>query len=106
MRRDQLYSDFAQPFQLFDMMLLIYHISDYRDTEKVIETWTQLIEQSKLGYFGCSLQPDTLCSRDRAWRGHRCCAGEYSDVTGPTILPIRGRVTYTYARLQSVTADS
>lgn len=43
----QLYADFAQPLNLLDAILVIFHVSDHRDEEEVANTWTNLITQGK-----------------------------------------------------------
>ncbi|KDN50361.1 nucleoporin-domain-containing protein [Tilletiaria anomala UBC 951] len=41
-----LYRDFVQPLQLYDIMIMIFHVSDYQDAELVKETWEALLDQA------------------------------------------------------------
>lgn len=41
----QLYADFAEPLGLLETQLLIFHVSDHRDTELVMRTWENLIQK-------------------------------------------------------------
>lgn len=43
----QLYRDFAEPLQMHEVKLLIYHVSDHRDLELVRQAWQSLIVEGE-----------------------------------------------------------
>lgn len=43
----QLYRDFAEPLQMHEVKLLIYHVSDHRDPELVRQAWQALIAEGE-----------------------------------------------------------
>lgn len=42
----QLYSEFAEPLALLEIMLLIYHVSDHQDPYHVMRTWEALVDEA------------------------------------------------------------
>jgi nuclear pore complex protein Nup155 len=44
----ELYSDFAEPFNLLEGMLLIFYVSDHRDPARVLDIWDALFENSSV----------------------------------------------------------
>jgi nuclear pore complex protein Nup155 len=43
----ELYSDFAEPFNLLESMLLIFYVSDHRDPARVLDIWDALFENGR-----------------------------------------------------------
>ena len=43
----QLYSEFAEPYGLLEIVLLIFHVSDHRDAVLVQATWEAILERSE-----------------------------------------------------------
>lgn len=43
----QLYLDFAEPFEMLEIILLILHTSDHRDPALVSKTWRAILERSE-----------------------------------------------------------
>ncbi|PWN28575.1 nucleoporin-domain-containing protein [Jaminaea rosea] len=41
-----LYRDFADPLELFDVKILIYHVADFRDEGLIADTWEQLLARA------------------------------------------------------------
>lgn len=44
----QLYSSFAAPLQLLEIILLIVHVSDHRDSSLVDATWDAILDRGEL----------------------------------------------------------
>ncbi|SGY61158.1 BQ5605_C007g04532 [Microbotryum silenes-dioicae] len=44
----ELYSEFAEPLRLLEIVLLIFHVSDHRDPYLVAATWEAILAKSKL----------------------------------------------------------
>lgn len=42
----QLYSSFAAPLQLYEILLYIIYVADYRDPALTLEVWDNLLEKS------------------------------------------------------------
>jgi nuclear pore complex protein Nup155 len=97
----ELYRDFAEPLQMHEVKLLIYHISDHREPELVRQAWEALIAEGECRRRGGSAarwdlstqasvfsvptfySPRGLDSdaRDSLRKGSFCCCG-----TGSTLL--------------------
>jgi nuclear pore complex protein Nup155 len=45
----QLYSEFAEPLELLEIVLLIFHVSDHRDPFLVSATWEAILARGALG---------------------------------------------------------
>ncbi|KAI5478404.1 nuclear pore complex protein Nup155 [Pseudohyphozyma bogoriensis] len=41
----ELYSEFAEPLALLEIVLLIFHVADHRDPELIAETWNAILER-------------------------------------------------------------
>lgn len=61
----QLYSEFAEPLELLEIILLIFHISGHRDSFLVNSTWEALLARSEslaltveLGADGCTAREE------------------------------------------------
>lgn len=44
----QLYSEFAEPLELLEVILLIFHVSDHRDPFLVTATWEAILSRGEL----------------------------------------------------------
>lgn len=43
----QLYSEFAEPLELLEIVLLIFHVSDHRDAFLVTATWEAILSRGE-----------------------------------------------------------
>lgn len=41
-----LYQDFAEPLELFDVKILIFHVADFRDQDLVASTWEAILDRA------------------------------------------------------------
>jgi len=46
----QLYRDFAEPENMYEVQLMIFHVSDHRDPELVRNAWQALLDEGEWHY--------------------------------------------------------
>lgn len=93
-----LFREFAEPLQMHEIKLLIYHVSDYRDEELVRQAWEALIAEA---HNQTSTLPETRHERVAAAvieLGHRFYP---SDVAFPVDMLMDMLLRYTYEQLTS-----